>query len=290
MHREGNEMSDIPRPEPCAVALAPNGGRRTKADHPALPETPAEIAEDAARAFDAGAAMLHLHVRDARGRHVLDADAYNAATAAVRGAVGDGLVVQITSESLGRYTPAEQFAVIRAVRPEAVSLALREVVPGPDDEPAFADALLWMRDAGVMPQIIVYDPSELARLADLRMRGVIPWDDVPVLVALGRYADGQIAQPRDILPFVAEGAGLPREWMLCAFGPHEPRVVVGGALMGASVRVGFENNLHSPDGTPARDNASQVAAVVAALDAAGVPRRDGPGLRAHWRALLDGAA
>ena len=61
-----------------AIAVAPNGGRKTKADHPALPLTPAELAATAAECLEAGAAMIHVHVRDANGRHLLDADAYRA--------------------------------------------------------------------------------------------------------------------------------------------------------------------------------------------------------------------
>ncbi|HEU4985991.1 MAG TPA: 3-keto-5-aminohexanoate cleavage protein, partial [Rhizobiaceae bacterium] len=49
--------------EPVAIAIAPNGGRKTKADHPALPMTSDEIAATAAACLAAGAAMLHLHVR-----------------------------------------------------------------------------------------------------------------------------------------------------------------------------------------------------------------------------------
>ena len=53
-----------------AIAVAPNGARRTKADHPRLPMTPAEIAREAAAAREAGAAMLHLHIRDLSLIHI----------------------------------------------------------------------------------------------------------------------------------------------------------------------------------------------------------------------------
>ena len=106
-----------------AVAVAPNGGRRTKADHPKLPMTARELAATASACADAGAAMIHVHVRDGQGRHFLDAGAYRRATAAIREAVGDRLVVQITSESLGIHSPAEQIDVIRQTKPQAVSLA-----------------------------------------------------------------------------------------------------------------------------------------------------------------------
>ncbi|MDB5653570.1 MAG: class aminotransferase, partial [Tardiphaga sp.] len=130
---------------PTAIAVAPNGGRKVKADHPAVPLTPAELAVTAARCLEAGASMIHAHVRASDGTHLLDAGAYLSAISAIRGAVGDRLVIQITSEALGRDAPAQQRAVIRDVRPEAASLALRELVPDASEEGAFAELLGWMK-------------------------------------------------------------------------------------------------------------------------------------------------
>ena len=125
---------------PLILANAPNGATRTKADHPALPMSAAELARTAAEIAEAGAALIYVHVRDGEGRHLLDADAYRAATQAIRAEVGDRLVVQITSEAAGRYVAPEQMAVVRAVRPEAVSLALREIVADAASEAAAAAA------------------------------------------------------------------------------------------------------------------------------------------------------
>ena len=72
-------MSDA-FPHPVAIAVAPNGGRRVKVDHPAIPLTAKELAETAAECLEAGAAMIHVHVRDAGGGHLLDADAYGKTT------------------------------------------------------------------------------------------------------------------------------------------------------------------------------------------------------------------
>ena len=68
---------------------APNGARRSKDDHEALPLTPEELAACAESVADAGAAMLHLHVRDKQGKHSLDPDSYRAAISSIRDRVGD---------------------------------------------------------------------------------------------------------------------------------------------------------------------------------------------------------
>jgi uncharacterized protein (DUF849 family) len=278
--------SDPKALQPVAIAVAPNGGRRTKADHPALPVATDEIAATAAACLEAGACMIHVHIRDQQGRHLLDADAYRATIAAVRAAVGDRLVIQITSEALGIYKSAEQMAVVRHVRPEAVSLALRELVPDASHEAAFADFLAWLRQEKVTPQIILYSPEEAARLADFKARGVIPFNEVPVLYVLGRYTAGQTSSPSDLLPFLANGLPRSAHWSACAFGARENACVTAAALLGGHARVGFENNLQLPDGTVAPDNAALVAAARAALAACGLATATAAQLRAAWAAMV----
>ena len=111
------------------IAVAPNGARKTKTDHPALPISPDEIAADAADCLAEGAALLHLHVRDAEGRHSLDAVAYRDAINAVRSFTGTDLIIQITTESAGVFQIDRQIAVVEDVKPEACSAAIRELCP-----------------------------------------------------------------------------------------------------------------------------------------------------------------
>lgn len=267
--------------KPFAIAVAPNGARRGKADHPRLPITPAEIARDAAEARDAGAAMIHLHVRDRDGHHTLDADLYREAIRAVRAEVGDDMVVQVTTEAVGRYSPAEQIAVVDVLQPESVSIALREILPEGGDERAAASLFTRMEKAGVMHQIIVYDPADLERLDALSRRGVLPDGPLAVLAVLGRYTE-QRAADSELDAFLA--AGLERHaWMLCAFGPREAAFMGRAALAGGHARVGFENNLHLPDGSPAPDNAALVRATAAASEESRRQLARAEELRRLWR-------
>lgn len=271
---------------PVALAVAPNGGRRTKADHPALPMTAAELAVTAAQCAEAGAAMIHLHVRDRDGRHLLDPTAYAEAIAAIRAAVDDRIVIQITSEALGIYGRDDQMSVVRQVRPEAVSLALRELAPDAQSEPGFGAFLGELRREGVVPQIILYSAEEAVRLDAMRRRGLLPCDDLPVLFVLGRYSVGQTSRPADLLPFLAEGGPTYAHWMACAFGRQETACVTAAALLGGHVRVGFENNLLLPDGTVAPTNAALVAAAGKAVTACGLEIAGADALRSAWSRLL----
>jgi uncharacterized protein (DUF849 family) len=265
-----------------AIGVAPSGGRKTTSDHPALPMTAGELAETAVGCREAGAAMMHVHVRDRDGKHLLDAEAYRAALKAIRRRAGDGLVLQITSEALGLYTAAQQMAVIREVRPEAVSLALRELAPDAAGEPAFADLLSWLRSEHVAPQVILYTPDELLRLDAMRRRGLVPFEEVPVLFVLGRYSPGQVSDPADLLPFIEPRMPRFRHWMTCAFGARETACVTAAALMGGHARIGFENNLQLPDGSIASGNAALVAAAVHAITACGLRPATADELRATW--------
>ena len=276
--------SPPPRTDPIAIAVAPNGARRTKTDHPALPITAAELARTAAECLEAGASMIHLHVRRPDGSHLLDPDAYRAATAAIRAEVGDRLVVQITSEAAGLYSPDQQMAVVRSVRPEAVSLALRELSQGDAAERSFIEFLDWIHRENILSQLILYTPDEASRLSKLLQSGNLPFDDLPVLYVLGRYSAGQRSRPADLLPFLAEGAPRFGSWMACAFGPDEIACVTAAALLGGDTRVGFENNIWLPDGSLAPSNAAAVAGAAEALRRCGRTIARADELRRRWRA------
>ena len=112
---------------PLIITVAPNGAYKQHSDHAAVPITAAQLAQTAAQCRDAGAAMLHLHIRDSQGRHSLDVQGYRDALARVRAAAGQGMVLQVTSEAARIYAPHAQMAMVRELRPEAVSVGLREV-------------------------------------------------------------------------------------------------------------------------------------------------------------------
>ena len=223
--------------------------------------------------------MLHLHVRDADGVHLLDADAYRAATGRICAAVGDRLVVQITSESMGRYSPAQQMAVVLDTNPEAASFALRELAPETKDEPLFGEFLARLKWLRVWPQIILYKPEEAQRLAAMQKQGLIPFEQVAVLYVLGRFSLLRRAAPCDLLSFLAPDQPRFSSWSVCAFGRREAACVVAGALLGGHPRVGFENNVALPDGAHAATNADLVGVVARALDGLGFATQDAAGLR-----------
>ncbi|MFV1878468.1 3-keto-5-aminohexanoate cleavage protein [Nioella sp.] len=251
------------------IMLAPNGARKTKADHPALPMTIAETVAAARAAHAEGAGALHAHVRDAEGGHSLDPGLYRELIAEMARVVPE-MPVQITTEAAGRYSPADQRAVVRGVLPEGVSVALSEMWPAnaPDDEAS--RFYHWAAEAGIAVQHILYSPVEVVRLSELARRAAIP-APLQLLYVLGRYLPPQPATPEALTGFLTAASALPErlDWAACAFGPQETDCLLAAIKAGGKARIGFENNLTFPDGTPAPDNAARVADFIRRLPLSG---------------------
>ncbi len=268
---------------PLIIIAAPNGAYKLAADHAAVPLTAESLAATAKSCLDAGAAMLHMHIRDAQGRHSLDVQGYKDALQVVKAAVGDNMVLQITSEAARVYQAPEQIAMVQALQPEAVSVGLREL-----DQPAIGEAGLsqffgWLARERVMTQVIIYDVADLARWQDLRARGVIPEAPWFLLFVLGRYTAGQTSSPLDLLPFVQAHTGS-EPWAMCAFGASEHACATTAAALGGHVRVGFENNLRLKNGQIAPNNAALVKQAAQAAASLGRPLATAQDIRSQFGA------
>lgn len=247
-----------------SLMVAPNGARRQKSDHPAIPLTLDEIVVCAQECHAAGADGLHLHVRDADGGHLLDAKAYRAAIEAIEDAA-PGLAVQITTEAVGKYDPPEQKRVALESGARMVSASVAEICS--DGEKDAEDFYATCDQAGIAIQHILYDLGDAEQLAR-----VLPWatlgaPDLQLLFVLGRYAVNQDSKPEDLEPFMdwLADTGLTPDWMVCAFGPGETACLTHAHRLGGKIRVGFENSLWHADGSLATSNADRVRAVRAAL-------------------------
>jgi 3-keto-5-aminohexanoate cleavage enzyme len=269
---------------PFAVAVSPTGARKTRADHPNLPLTPDEIAREASRCLEAGACMIHLHVRRPNLSHSLEVDDYRAAIQAVQRAVGDHMVIQITTEAVGKYVPAQQINVVKSLKPEAVSMALREIIQGENGVSTSAAFFAWMYQEQIIPQFILYSADEVRDYFELCKRGVIPNGRHWVLFVLGRYTVERTSTAADLLPFIDLWMGestLP--WAVCAFGQNEAACVTAALTLGGHARVGFENNVFLPDGSMASDNHELVAVVSRTAQMLGFPLADADTLRDWFR-------
>ena len=250
-------MTNRPR-----ITVAPNGARRQKSDHPALPITTAEVAETARACHAAGADALHLHVREADGAHSLDTGLYTEALAAVDAAV-PGISVQITTESAGIFDVPAQLHLIETLRPKAASVAVREIFRAPD---LAVRTYATLADIGTEVQHILYGPGCLQQLNAWLDDGTVLQHQKDAILVLGQYNPPVNGAPGDLDAVLPDAAGLGLTMTVCAFGGAEEACLIAAAERGCDLRIGFENNLHAPDGTLWADNAAAVASLVAALE------------------------
>lgn len=246
------------------IMAAPNGARKTKRDHRNLPVTIDDTVAEAARCYEAGATMLHAHVRGDEGEHVLDPARYRRLFEAMHARVPE-MWLQMTTEAVGRYTPPEQAECVYALAPGLISMAVREMAGEDADLGLAREFYAWNAAHRVHVQHIVYDDRDLARLFELQGAGVVPAGRPCVLFVLGRYLEHRESEPEDIDPFLATKGDEALDWFVCAFGSREHDCALAAVAQGGHARIGFENNLLRPDGNPADYTADQVAALKRAL-------------------------
>jgi uncharacterized protein (DUF849 family) len=234
------------------VQAALNGGT-TRAEHPAVPLTPAELAAEARAAADQGAQALHLHPRDPAGAQTIDPYQVLAAVVATRAATGLPVGVTTGIWTVGGDVARRLDLVARwtgADRPDYASINMNE--PGTDDLADLLTSLGIQIEAGVWT---AEDARVLGAAAfrDRILRVLIePVDRNPAAaVATAAEAASELARLGVTARQVHHGYDL-ATW----------DVMRAAAAMGQDVRIGLEDTTVLPDGSAAGGNADLVAAAV----------------------------
>ncbi|MBT4888131.1 MAG: 3-keto-5-aminohexanoate cleavage protein, partial [Rhodospirillales bacterium] len=226
-----------------------------------------ETVDVAKACFDAGADGIHAHVRDEEQNHTLDAGLYRELQDEMALQVPQ-MVVQITTEAVGRYSATEQRQLVYDLTPRAASVSLKEMMSD-DDKVEAGRFYNWAFEFEIAVQHILYSVEEVTRLFDLVREGVIPDGPLQVLFVLGRHTKDQQSDPASLNLFLD---ALPQdkarpEWAICAFGKNEILCLVEAAKQGGKARIGFENSIWNDDGSVAKDNAERVKALVERIQA-----------------------
>ncbi|GAA3351695.1 3-keto-5-aminohexanoate cleavage protein [Amorphoplanes nipponensis] len=225
-----------------------NGGR-SRAEHPAVPVTAAELARDAAQAVAAGAEAVHLHPRGPDGAESLDAADIGAAVAAVRQrcpglAVGVSTGLWIT----GGDVAARHAAVARwAGLPAGRRPAFASVNAGED---GFAALTGLLGAAGIAVEAGVWSPADAERVAG------VPVDRILIEV-LDAPAAGAVAAADAILGRL-DRLGVTGPRLLHGEDDACWPLVAHAGRLGLPTRIGLEDTLVTDDGRPATDNAALV--------------------------------
>jgi uncharacterized protein (DUF849 family) len=259
------------------ITCAVTGNIVKPGQHPDLPITPEQIATACLDAADAGAAVVHIHVRDPHtGMPSMELDHYAEVMQRIRDRNRE-LVINLTTGPGGRFIPSaddprvaapgstlmvpeKRVAHIAALRPDIATLDLNTMNSGPDvviNTPAnVARMAKVIRDAGVTPEIEIFDSGDLHMARDLMRDGVLQGPGLFSFVLGVNYgfnaSPETMAYARGLLPPGAVWTGF-------GLGRHEFPMVAQAWLLGGHVRVGFEDNLYIAKGKLARDNAELVA-------------------------------
>ena len=253
-----NRFSKLPE-----LMVAPNGARKTKKNHPNLPITISEIVEEADKCFKCGANAIHAHVRDKNEKHTLDTGLYSELIKELKIKVPD-LPVQITTEAVGKYSPSEQFDVIKNLLPESASVALIEMLPDIKDYKLAKNFYEFSIDNNIQVQHILYSVKDLRLFIQAIKSKIISNKKLQVLYVLGRYDKNFQSKAEDLDLFIQEHKSIISfvEWGVCAFGEAETDCLMKSYSLGGKARVGFENNFLNADGTIADTNAERVSEIV----------------------------
>jgi uncharacterized protein (DUF849 family) len=232
-----------------AVKACLNGGR-TRAEHPGVPLTPAELAADAIAVKAAGAFAVHLHPTDRDGLQTMDAKACDAAVAAIRAAAPRLPIGLSTSAAIDPdpFARAAALATWRQ-RPDFVSVNLSE--------------LGWTGIARAALHAGIAIEAGLSVPADAEALRGSPFAH-QVLRALIEV-DGGSEDARAIAELLP--SAVPQLWH--GSGARTWEVISAAGAAGIDVRVGLEDVMVLPDGRIAADNAELVAAAVAMIRAGG---------------------
>lgn len=242
------------------ITAALVGAELTRSDTPYLPLKPKEIAEEAKRACDAGASVLHLHARDGEGRPTQDRETYREIIERVREACD--AVIQVSTGGAVGMSEEERLQPV-SLGPEMATLTTgtvnfgTEVFSNPRDLTVrFAEA---MRKHGVKPEIEVFDAGMVANALWLAGKGLV---DVPLHFDFVLGVPGGLPASVKNLLFLSELIPPGSTWTVAGIGSRQLAMAAAAVIMGGHARVGLEDNIFYRKGVKSQGNAPLVERVV----------------------------
>ena len=246
--------------QPVMITAAMVGAEVTKAQQPNLPTTPQEIISAAVECYEAGAAIVHIHVRDAEGNATQDAGIFREVVEGIRARCD--VITQVSTGGAIWMNADERLQSVEC-RPDMATLTTGTVNFGDgifiNDRrlvETFAGRLL---DYGIVPEIEIFDAGMLDEAMRLRNMGLIT-DPIHFDFVMG-VPGGIGADPAHLVHLVR---CLPPEstWSVAGIGRHQLTLGTIALAMDGNVRVGYEDNIFYRKGQLARTNAELVARIV----------------------------
>ena len=248
--------------EKLIITAAICGAEVTKEQNPAVPYTVEEIVREAKSAVDAGAAIVHLHVREDDGTPTQSKARFKECIDAIYKVCPDVILIPSTGGAVGmtaeeRLQPTELF-------PEMATLDCGTCNFGDD---VFENTMPMMRDFGkrmlennIKPEYECFEMGHLDTVLNMAKKGQVPGAPMQFNFVLG--VPGCTPATVSNLCWLVNAIPAGSTWTATGIGRHAFTLAAPAIAMGVNVRVGFEDNLYLERGVLAKSNGELVAKVV----------------------------
>ena len=243
---------------PVVITVAPTGAEVTRADNPALPHTPAEIAADALACAEAGAAVVHIHVREEDGSPSSRPELFAETIERIRAGspmitmVSTGGAVSMSMEE--RMTGLEARPDLSGVETGSMNFGDDLFVTSPPDSRRVVERATAL---GIGLEAEMFDVGHVVQGVRMLERGELP---APLRANLVFGVPGGIDASPEALSAMVRPLPAGTHWSITAVGRHQRRMLALALLNGAGgIRVGFEDGVYLRRGVLAASNAELVA-------------------------------
>ncbi len=253
------------------ISCALTGVLANRRQCPAIPYSPVEIAEEARRAWEAGATVAHIHAREDDGSPTWEPAVFARIKEEVRSRCP--IILNFSTGSLDDDTSLQE-RMIREVRPDVAALNMGTmnyakyserrkdfvfdmIFPNPFSK--IRRLLAAMQEAGVHPELECFDTGHTASIAPLLDMGLLK---APLEMSFIVGVLGGLPERVEALQLQAAQVPAGSEWQVIGIGRIQWRMLGTALVLGGNIRVGLEDNFYLPDGTMAESNGALVERAV----------------------------
>jgi len=238
------------------------GAEVTKEHNPAVPYTVEEIVRESKSAYDAGASIIHLHVREDDGTPTQSAERFKLCIDAIKAVCPDVIIQPSTGGAVG-MTNDERLEPI-TLNPEMATLDCGTCNFGGDDifvntENMIIDFAQKMTARGIKPEVECFDKGMIDTAIRMNKKGIIP---SPMHFDFVLGVNGGISAEARDLTFMVDTIPQGHTWTAAGIGRAQFPIAAMAILMGGHVRVGFEDNIYIEKGVLAKSNGELVEKAV----------------------------
>ncbi|AFM40841.1 hypothetical protein Desaci_1864 [Desulfosporosinus acidiphilus SJ4] len=246
--------------EKLIITAALVGAEVTRKQTPFLPLSPREIADEAKKAWAAGASIVHLHMRDSIGNPTQNKELFAEAVDYIQAETD--LIIQVSTGGAAGMTAEERIQPV-TLAPEMASLSTGSVNFGED---VFSNPLPMVREFAlacqnyhVKPEIEVFEAGMIQNALNLRELGLLH-EPIHFNFVLG-VPGGMPATAKNLL-FLLDLIPPASTWTISGIGKHQLPMNTLGIILGGHVRTGFEDNIYYRKGVLAEGNTPLVERLV----------------------------